>query len=103
MSVPHLPLKTESVGAASPMEAPLLTHFSRLDAAKPANPYTTYVCRGCQAPVFQRTRTSLPNYLAFRNARILPLRVAYSADAFRGPKRPGSCFGTLVAHGARSR
>jgi hypothetical protein len=35
-------------------------------------------CRVRLSPIFQRTRTNLPNYLAFRNARISPIGSACS-------------------------
>jgi hypothetical protein len=31
------------------------------------------ICRGRLCPVYQRTRTHIPNYLAFQNASILPI------------------------------
>jgi len=41
-----------------------------------------YFCRGRVSPVIQRTRTNLPNYLAFPNARIFPIGGACSRIPF---------------------
>jgi len=49
---------------------------------KSVNPHHTYVCRVRQVPVFQRTRTHLPNYLALENAHILPRGGACSPPLF---------------------
>ena len=51
-------------------------------APKRVNPHYSYVCRGRVSPVFQRTRTYLPNYTAFRIARISPVGGACSRPPF---------------------
>jgi hypothetical protein len=49
---------------------------------KSVKSHHSYVCRAACNPVFQRTRTNLPNYLAHKNARIFPLDGACSQPPF---------------------
>ena len=49
---------------------------------KRVNPHHSYICRGRVSPVFQRTRTYLPNYTAFRIARISPIGGACNRTPF---------------------
>ena len=51
-------------------------------APKRVNPHHSYICRVRLKPVFQRTRTHLTNYIAFRIARIFPIGGACSQPPF---------------------
>jgi hypothetical protein len=52
------------------------------NAPKSVNSHHSYICRVRLKPVFQRTRTYLPNYTAFRIAGISPIGGACSQPLF---------------------
>ena len=52
------------------------------NAPKSVNPHHSYICRVRLKPVFQRTRTHLTNYIAFRIARIFPIGGACNRTPF---------------------
>ena len=75
---PHIVWHLPTLRAIEPTFPTYIPHI----APKRVNPHHSYICRVRLKPVFQRTRTSLPNYLAFPNPRIFPIGGACSRTPF---------------------